>query len=247
MCKSAMDTTTKLPSAPAHSNGANGTHHASSSAQSITSCFSCPIGRASSVGKGGMCPWVTRQRRAGELLYLQGEPAHTIWFIKKGTVVLTRALGEVDGREGAHAVRASGSFLGLEALIRSNYLHQARTVTPAAVCGATKETVDSWLGTPGSPARSALEQVLKMYAHDTPRGASPDGTAVRRVARWICDEAQDGVAPPIPRRVVASLLGMTPETFSRALAALAARELIDLTRKRLTIRNTPALRAEAGL
>jgi CRP-like cAMP-binding protein len=212
--------------------------------KSIDSCRSCPIGKTTDIISGGTCPWVGRQRQAGELLYLQGEPARTVWFVKRGTVVLTRA--GVDGHEGPQAVRGAGTFVGLEALVRPTYQHQARLTVPSVVCAASVDTVDEWLGPPDSPARAALVQVLETVASDLPRAAGPDGPAVRRVASWLCDQAKEGMAPPIPRQVVAGLLGMTPATFSRALAALAARGTITLTRRTLRVRDPEALLAAAG-
>ena len=35
-------------------------------------CATCAVGIASGVGAGAFCPFVDRQRRAGELLYLEG-------------------------------------------------------------------------------------------------------------------------------------------------------------------------------
>ncbi len=177
---------------------------------------------------------------------MQDEPAHMVWFIKRGAIALTRLLPESDGKEHVESIRGAGSFVGLEALVRPTYTHQAHALWATTLCGATKDTADAWLGAAGSPARTALEQVLHMMAGEAPRTAGTDGSAVRRVARWICDEALDGVAPPIPRRTVASLLGMTPETFSRALAQLARERIVHLTRKHLSVIDDRALRRLAG-
>ena len=212
----------------------------------ITSCFVCPVGKASGVGQGGRCPFVDRFRQPGEFVYLQGEPANFVWFIKTGTVVLARAMGDSSGEESARAVRHAGSFLGLEALVQPTYLDSARAATRTTLCGAPREAVDGWLGAPGTPARTALEQVLRTQAEEVPRGASPDGNAVRRVARWLVEEAREDLAPGIPRRFVANLLGMVPETFSRALARLAEAGAIEVTRRTLRIRDRQALITAAG-
>jgi CRP/FNR family transcriptional regulator len=188
---------------------------------------------------------VWRQRQAGQFLHLQGESARTVWFVKRGTVVLTRA--GTDGREGPQAVRTAGGFVGLEALVRPTYLHQAQVIVPSVVCAASLDTVGAWLGPPDTAARTALEQVLDTLATDLPRASSSDGTAVHRVAGWICDQAQGGRGAAAPRQVIAGLLGMTPATLSRALAALAARGAITLTRKTLRVRDQAALNVAAGV
>ena len=65
-------------------------------------------------------------------------------------------------------------------------------------------------------------------------------------ARARPDDAPGGQAPPIPRRVVAGLLGMQPETFSRALASLAAAGAVSVTRKSIRVADFDALVLAAG-
>jgi CRP-like cAMP-binding protein len=141
-------------------------------------------------------------------------------------------------------VRGPGSFIGLEVLVRPTHADTVRTTEPTIVCGISRESLDAWLGPRGAPARMALEQTLLATADDRPRAAGADGTALERVARWILDESNSGVH--VPRRVVASLLGMVPETLSRSLADLHARELIVVTRRSITIRDRARLEAAAG-
>lgn len=213
----------------------------------VVSCATCPCGRAAGVGVGGRCPFIDRQRQRGEYVYFQDEPASHVWFVKRGTVVLTRTQGDADSAERARAVRKAGSFLGLESLVRPTYIDTARVTAAATLCGASREAIDAWLGAPGTPTRVALEQMLKTVCDDVPRGASPDGNAVRRVARWLINEVPTGGAQAVPRRYTAGLLGMVPETFSRALARLAQTGAIEVTRQSLRVTNLDALRDAAGL
>jgi CRP-like cAMP-binding protein len=212
--------------------------------EAITSCVMCPVGRSSGVGHGGHCPFIDRARQAGEFLYFEGEPATTVWFVKRGTVLLSRATREDGGGDGARAVRRDGHFLGLEALIAPTYVDSARAVTAVKLCGAPIETVDSWLGGRDAPARMALEQTCRMMYTEAPRAAGPDGNAVRRVARWLLTDGS--TAGDVPRRFVANLLGMVPETLSRALAQLSKEGAIVLTRRTVRVRDAQVLRTLAG-
>ncbi len=214
-------------------------------AGAITSCATCPVGKASDVGRGGVCPLIDRTRAAGEWIYFEGDSAGIIWFIKRGTVALLRATGEDGTADGARALRREGSFLGLEALVRATYLDGARALTEAKLCGASRDAFDAWLGARGTPARTALEQTLLTMCADTPRAAGADGVALRRVARWLLDQPGEE-APPVPRHIVADLLGMVPETFSRSLARLAEMQAIHLTRRTLRVRDHAILAAAAG-
>lgn len=199
------------------------------------SCLECPVGRASGVGTGGFCPFVDRERKAGELIYVEGEPAQHAWFIKRGTVVLSRERGEDEGEGGVRAVRFTGSFVGLEVLISDSYHDSARAVTDVTLCGATREGMDQWVGPDGSPARTALELTLRASQADRRRSAQRDGTAVQRVAEWLRDEGPRGMALTLPRQVIADVLGMRPETLSRAIADLRKQGAIDATRTSLEI------------
>ncbi len=203
----------------------------------IASCSSCPCGKAAGVRYGGRCPLVDRKRGRDELLALEGEAAHTVWFIKRGTVVLSRSAA--DGVDRPRAVRGPGSFVGLEALIRTSYSDSARTSEPSVVCGIAREGLDAWFGPKGTPVRMALEQTLIADADDRPRAAAADGTATQRVARWLLAEASD--TSHVPRQVTAALLGIVPETLSRALARLHDDGAIVVTRQSVTVRDRARL------
>jgi CRP/FNR family transcriptional regulator len=213
-------------------------------AVSASPCESCACGHASTV-VGRPCPFVLETCERGATLFREGDPADRVYVIRRGTVVLTRASGEAGAR--ARAVRRTGAFVGLEALIAPRYLDSARASEPTAACRAPLAAVDDWLGAPGTPARLALEQLLRSEVDEPLHAASPDGTAIERVARWILDEAQGGAPRALPRRDVAGLLGMVPETLSRALAALVRAGAITTNRRHLRVVDAQALRTAAGL
>ena len=128
--------------------------------------------------------------------------------------------------------------------MRSTYLDSARAVTDIKVCVATREEVDGWMRSHESATRAVLECVLLAQCADVPRRASSDGNACQRVATWILESRDQ--QPGLPRKVVAPLLGMLPETLSRALAALAGRGLIRVTRRQVEVVDEAALEATAA-
>jgi CRP-like cAMP-binding protein len=192
---------------------------------------------------------VDRRRPAGALLYAAGDIAEKIFFVKHGNVLLSRDAGDAGTSSVAWAVRRSGSLVGVEALVRATYLDTARAVTDVVVCVATREHMEAWLRTRAPAARSVLDCVLLAVCADAPRRAGADGNARQRVAAWLLDqpsEASAGSTAGLPRNVIAGLLGMLPETLSRALASLAQVGAIDVTRRHVEIRDVGVLEAVAA-
>ncbi len=184
---------------------------------------------------------VDRKRRRDETLALEGQVIQTVWFIKRGTVVLSRC--GPDGVDRPRLVRGPGTFIGLEVLVRSTYADSVRTTEPTIVCGVSRDGLDGWLGPKGTPSRMALEQTLIATADDRPRAAGADGTAIARVARWILDDAAANCR--VPRQVIAALLGMVPETLSRSLAHLHDEKMIELTRRTISVTDRARLETVA--
>ncbi len=175
------------------------------------------------------------------MLYVEGQPADRVWFVKRGAVLLSRE-STSDGSNGvAWAVRRSGFFVGIEALTRPHYADTAQALTEVTLCSADLAQFDAWLGPSDSGARVVLQLVLQAQAEDEPRGASCDGSAVQRTAQWILGHGTDTATSVLPRQHAAQMLGMRPETFSRALTGLARRGAITRTRQRLRVLNRALL------
>jgi CRP-like cAMP-binding protein len=183
------------------------------------------------------CVFVPRDKRAGEVLYLEGDPATTVWLVRRGAVVLTRAGA---GVECPQAARGAGDLVGVEALAHDRYLDTARVLGPTATCAAPREALDAWLGPP-SPARTLLASVVTTRRREPPRLAGP---ALKRVAWWLL--SGEGDEGEVPRRTIARLLGLVPETLSRALGQLSARGLVQVTRRRVVVQRRAELEALVG-
>jgi CRP-like cAMP-binding protein len=189
-----------------------------------------------------LCPFVRRRRRAGELLYLQGDPANRLWFVRCGSVALFRGAGEHRGEGTLRGVRRAGSLVGVEVLIQGRFADSARVAEDAVLCGAGREEIDAWLGPGEGPTKVLLALAVRSALEDPLRRAAPDGRAVERVAAWLC---HDGAGAGLERRLVADLLGMRPETLSRALRALAVAGAVEVTRRRVRIVDRIALERHA--
>lgn len=204
-------------------------------------CERCPIGAASHVDEGRACPMVPRRRPTGACVHGEGEPAAHVFYVKHGIVTLAR-----DGRKDAcspHALRRAGAVLGLEALVERSYRDSAYALTDLTICSAPVARLTAWLETPLA-ARTLLDNVLRTSRADQPLRATTDGSARVRVARWLVDAGEPVVK--LRRATLAGLLGMQPETLSRALSTLVRAGAVAVGRGRIEVRDLDALRTLAG-
>ena len=103
----------------------------------------------------------------------------------------------------------------------------------------------AWLDARRTAARIVLDSVLRSGTRERPLRGNADGTAPRRAASWLLENADRRLPGAMPRRVMAGLLGMRPETLSRALRTLAERGAIRHGRATIEILDRPRLRSIA--
>lgn len=210
----------------------------------VTTCTRCPVGIASDTDEGSRCPFVPRRRCAGAVLHVAGDPVERVSFIKSGEVLVTRSSDEERVEGTPWAIRRPGSFLGLEGLVRSEHLDSARALVEVTLCGVSLEDLRAWLNARRTAAQVLLDAVLRSSVSERPFRGNADGSAVRRAAAWLVERASRSSEQP-SRRVLAGLLGMRPETLSRALRALAAEGVIHAGRRSIEIRDPARLRSIA--
>lgn len=100
---------------------------------------------------------------------------------------------------------------------------------------ATTTRVTEWLNERSAASRVLLEVILRASEDEFLPQSSPDGTAAQRVAHWIISRRDLPSERNLPRNVMADMLGMRPETLSRALHSLADLDLIEVGRRHVLI------------
>jgi CRP-like cAMP-binding protein len=181
-------------------------------------CEGCVLGRAS--GPAG-CPFGRVRRPAGTLLVAQGERPGAVWYVREGTTLLSAS--SAGGEETLCALRGAGSLIGLEMLAGGESAHDAWTLSPARLCWLDAEGFREWIGPRDSPLGAVLELALGEAAERRRERIALAGRSVTRLARFLVERhAMEGVDTPldVEHRVLARMLGMRPETLSRALARL---------------------------
>jgi CRP-like cAMP-binding protein len=188
---------------------------------------------------------INRQLGSGDILFHQGETADRFYVLLAGQMKLTRVLP--DGHEKLVEVVMPGQCFA-ESLLFS--VPRQYPVTACALKPSSLVSLD------GSHYRSLLEEQPKiclellasLSVHLHQRLDEIDtltlANAGRRVARYLCQEHEAGngkIQLNVPKRLIASRLGIQPETFSRILHRLMDAGLIAMERRQIRVLDTPSL------
>lgn len=178
---------------------------------------------------------IHRKLESGSVLFHQGEPADRFYLLLDGQVTLTRVLPE--GQEKLVRVVTSGQTFA-EALLFTG--QRFYPVTASAFKASSLVSIDGvhFRQVLEEQPRTCLEMLGSLSTRLQQRLHEIDtltlANASRRVARFLCQELKPGsdqVQLKVPKRLIASQLGIQPETFSRILHRLIDAGLIAMERR----------------
>lgn len=191
------------------------------------------------------CLAIHRRLESGCTLFHQGDTADRFYLLLEGQVTLTRVLP--DGQEKLVEVIAPGQSFA-EALLFSGaryYPVTASTFKPSSLVSIDGCHYRRLLE---EQPRACLELLGSLSIRLHQRLNEIDiltlANASRRVARYLCQEqdAGDGdIRLSVPKRLIASQLGIQPETFSRILHRLIDAGLIAMERRVIRVLDRPSL------
>jgi CRP-like cAMP-binding protein len=182
---------------------------------------------------------IHRRLENGETLFHQGEAADRFYLLIDGQMKLTRVLFE--GQEKLVEVIQPGQSFA-EALLFNGARHYP--VTAGALKASTLASID------GSHYRRQLEEQpkicldllasfsIRLHQRLNEIDTLTVGNASRRVVRFLCQELEAGdgqIQLRVPKRLIASQLGIQPETFSRILHRLMDAGLIAMERRTIRV------------
>lgn len=180
------------------------------------------------------------------LLYGAGEHNASLMIIHSGLVKIYRVTEA--GHEQVIRILGPGDFLGESTFIdRSAADHFAVTLEKADICALHHDDLHSYLLSFPGVAVKMLETLSRRLAETEHQLSSVAGDdAEHRVATYLLQVSTAAdtamVRLPISKKDIASLLGLTPETFSRKLASFEESGWIVLHRGRdLELRDRTAL------
>lgn len=177
------------------------------------------------------------------ILCLEGEPSTHLFVVLSGWVkVITSAS---DGRQMLAGLRGEGDIVGDTARLtgyRTATL-QALGTARALIIGA--EQFETFLDAHVDAARAyrRVQGEHERAAHSSLRSSSLS-SGPQRLAALLLD--LDGATPPLSQEELASLIGASRSTVTRALSGWRSRKIVATHQRDITILDPAALRRIAG-
>lgn len=187
---------------------------------------------------------VRRTFSAGETLFLAGEPSAGLWLIERGRVKAYKTTTE--GREHVlHLLGPGDSFNDAPALDGGVNAASTTALTDGVAWVLSAATLQAALAQNHELALGVirgLNQRIRQLALQIEDLALRSVTA--RLARFLLQQKENPSlsGPAVTRALIATHLGTTPETVSRALRTLEETGAIAFDRHRIVIRDPNLLR-----
>lgn len=198
---------------------------------------------------------VSHRFRRGQLVFVEGTPAHSVFVLRSGCVKVyrtSRAGGELVLR-----LLGPGELVGYRPVLADEpYAATAEVLEESELCVIPAERVRAAVRELPELAAHLLDKLAKELRLSEELMMDLLHLPVRqRAARLLLNLLSDGRESIQPIRIesrflrrqdMARMIGVTPETFSRVMRGFAQKGLIALTRDSLEVRDEARLRRLAG-
>jgi CRP/FNR family transcriptional regulator len=190
---------------------------------------------------------------AEQMLCLEGDAAEYVYSINEGTARLTKMLP--DGRRLVTAFLHPGNLIGLA--VEESYACTAEAVTRMELCRFPRVVLDDLLRDYPEMKRRLLTMACgELWLAQTQLLLLGRKTARERLTSFLWSWVSRGqpanlagqvIELPMARADIADYLGLTPETVSRAFAALAEDGIVEIpTPNRIVLARPEQLAEIAG-
>ena len=186
--------------------------------------------------------------RAGREVFAEGEPAAALYLVASGWVRLYRLSPK--GREVTTLVLDPGELFGEEALEEEGrYAHHAEALTPAQVLRLPRPgLLAAWRS--AEVRRWLLERIVRRLhgAQDRYRERRYH-EVLPRLAALLVEQmrpGREGLEVPLSHEQMSHRLGTGRDTVTRALGALALRDLLEINYRRVVVLDPEAVRRLAS-
>ena len=183
----------------------------------------------------------------GECLFDQGDLCTHFFFVLSGIVKLCRVAPSGEEKV-MDLVRPGHYFAEAAMFMGGRYPVYARALEPTRLVAQDNRHFLDLLRSNGDLCMrllSKMSQRIHGLVNEIDNLTLHSGA--QRVIGYLLEQLPDGAVPPsvrlmVPKHVIASRLGIQPETLSRVLAKLRSRQLIDVHDDMIVLNNVEALR-----
>ena len=181
----------------------------------------------------------------GDTLFIQGEKAQSFYFIISGCVKIYRLTP--DGQEKIFEVIGDRQTFAEAMMLMDtpNYVASAQAVGPSQLFRFSNAAYMRLLQANQRLTFALIGKLcIRLHQRLNEIDTLTLANASRRVVRFLCQEQEACNGPiqlNVPKRLIASQLGIQPETFSRILHRMIDAGVIAMERRNIRILDTPSL------
>lgn len=189
---------------------------------------------------------------AGEILFAEGDPCHHFYLVRRGMIKLFKSSS--DGSEKILEFVTPKQILGEDAMFVGQHSVYADALEPTQLiafecgyfAGLLRENIDLCL------------RLMTLMSHRSQNMLSEIGnltlqSGIQRVVQYLIqtvdasqEECTRTIHLSLPKNVIASRLGVKPETFSRIIHRLRSEGIIDCIRNVVLLKNMHSLQQIAN-
>jgi CRP/FNR family transcriptional regulator, nitrogen oxide reductase regulator len=200
--------------------------------------FKCLPFKARVEAERGM---VERKYAKGESLFLEDDPADSIWLVKEGYV--KEILHLEDGRRSTLCIVGPNGMFGISAFEGGEYGLHGVAETDATVFSFPVGFFQSLMERHPQLARAVVSQISKLLHLSREMQSFSQRTAEKRLLHVLLEMAgKFGDTIPLTRKELAEMAGTAVETCIRVFTRLEKAGLIESAHGRLAVRDREGLR-----
>jgi len=178
----------------------------------------------------------------GEYIFREGDPSETLYIVNKGLIKIHKS--SESGKEQIFRLLFPGDFFGQSALLKTEYHYaNAEAIDKTDICTINKQDfINTMEQNSGMAFRFMLALNERLYQADEWMSLLSLMEVEKRLASALLLFSKTGEIKngkftlPISKKILASLLGTTPETISRKLVFLVKENIIQMDgRREITI------------
>ncbi|MFC0267643.1 helix-turn-helix domain-containing protein [Kushneria aurantia] len=191
---------------------------------------------------------------AGETLQQQGDSFEYVYAVRSGSLKQTAV--DAEGNAQISGFYLPGELIGMDSIDSGVWAGMISAMERAAVCEIPFERLEELAAHLPALRRQLYRGMSREIAGDRRLMRLLTGrSADERLAHFLLEltlrldragDNRDAVRLPMPRRDIATWLGLAIETVSRVLSRFQEQQLIAVRGRRLEILDRPALERAAG-